>query len=72
MSTAAFTSPGVAQSIRNSFSDALAMTWRNLIRYVRLPNLLVFSTVQPVMFVLLFAYVFGGAIKLRAAATSTS
>src|SRR5438552_5040664 len=44
-------------------SDALAMTRRNLLRYVRLPNLLVFSTIQPVMFVLLFVYVFGGAIK---------
>jgi ABC-2 type transport system permease protein/oleandomycin transport system permease protein len=45
-------------------SDALVMTKRNLLRYLRLPNLLVFSTVQPVMFVLLFAYVFGGAIKV--------
>jgi ABC-2 type transport system permease protein/oleandomycin transport system permease protein len=44
-------------------SDALVMTKRNLLRYLRLPNLLVFSTVQPVMFVLLFSYVFGGAIK---------
>jgi ABC-2 type transport system permease protein/oleandomycin transport system permease protein len=44
-------------------SDALVMTRRNLIRYVRIPTLLVFSTVQPIMFVLLFAYVFGGAIK---------
>jgi len=43
-------------------SDTLVMTWRNLIRYVRLPQLLVFSTVQPIMFVLLFAFVFGGAI----------
>ncbi|MDA8400069.1 MAG: ABC transporter permease [Actinomycetota bacterium] len=38
--------------------------WRNLLRYVRLPNLLVFTTVQPVMFVLLFDFVFGGVIKL--------
>jgi ABC transporter DrrB family efflux protein len=45
-------------------SDAMAITKRNLIRYVRLPTLLVFSTIQPVMFVLLFRYVFGGAIKL--------
>lgn len=45
-------------------ADALAMTKRNLLRYIRLPNLLVFSTVQPVMFVLLFTYVFGGSIKL--------
>jgi len=44
-------------------SDTLAMTRRNLLRYLRLPNLLVFSTVQPVMFVLLFSFVFGGAIK---------
>jgi ABC-2 type transport system permease protein len=50
-------------------SDAVTMTKRNLLRYLRLPNLLVFSTIQPVMFVLLFSYVFGGAIagalKLR-------
>lgn len=46
-----------------ALSDAAAMTRRNLLRYVRLPQLLVFSTVQPVMFVLLFAYVFGGAIQ---------
>lgn len=39
------------------------MTKRNLLRYIRLPQLLVFSTIQPVMFVLLFAFVFGGAIK---------
>ncbi|HEX9234673.1 MAG TPA: ABC transporter permease [Actinomycetota bacterium] len=45
-------------------SDALAVTRRNLLKYVRLPTLLVFSTIQPVMFVLLFRYVFGGAIKL--------
>lgn len=45
-------------------SDILVMTRRNLIRYTRLPQLLVFSTIQPVMFVLMFAYVFGGAIKV--------
>jgi len=50
-------------SISYTVSDALAMTRRNLIRYVRIPTLLVFSTVQPVMFVLLFTYVFGGAVK---------
>jgi ABC-2 type transport system permease protein len=44
-------------------SDTLVMTRRNLMRYVRLPQLLVFSTIQPVMFVLLFAFVFGGAIN---------
>jgi ABC transporter DrrB family efflux protein len=38
------------------------LTWRNLLRNVRLPQLLVFATIQPVMFLLLFNYVFGGAI----------
>jgi len=42
--------------------DAMAMTWRNLLKYIRIPTLLVFSTIQPVMFVILFAYVFGGAL----------
>jgi ABC transporter DrrB family efflux protein len=43
--------------------DAFAVTWRNLIGYRRVPQLLVFSTIQPVIFVLLFRYVFGGAIS---------
>jgi ABC-2 type transport system permease protein/oleandomycin transport system permease protein len=43
-------------------SDAAAITKRNLYRYLRVPPLLLFSTIQPIMFVLLFTYVFGGAI----------
>ena len=46
-----------------AISDILVMTQRNLLRYIRLPQLIIFSTIQPVMFVVLFAYVFGGAIK---------
>ncbi len=49
---------------RWAVADALAMSRRNLIRYVRSPELLVFSTINPVMFVLLFTYVFGGAIDV--------
>ncbi len=45
-------------------SDAFVMTRRNLLKYTRVPTLLVFSTIQPVMFVLLFVYVFGGAINV--------
>ena len=45
--------------------DTLAITQRNLIAYRRVPQLLVFSTIQPVLFVLMFRYVFGGAITLR-------
>lgn len=43
--------------------DIVVMTKRNMIRYIRVPQLLVFSTIQPVMFLLLFNYVFGGAMK---------
>ena len=43
-------------------SDALILARRNLLKYRRVPTLLIFSTVQPVMFVLLFNFVFGGAI----------
>lgn len=46
-----------------AISDIAAMTRRGLLRYIRIPQLLVFSTIQPVMFMLLFAYVFGGAIS---------
>ena len=42
--------------------DTWAITKRNLIRYVRLPQLLFFSSIQPIMFLILFNYVFGGAI----------
>jgi ABC-2 type transport system permease protein/oleandomycin transport system permease protein len=54
--------PGVGERIRWAIHDGLVLTRRNLLRYVRIPTLLVFSTIQPVMFVLLFRYVFGGAI----------
>jgi ABC transporter DrrB family efflux protein len=46
-----------------AFRDSLALVWRNLITYRRVPQLLVFSTIQPVIFVLLFRYVFGGAVQ---------
>jgi ABC transporter DrrB family efflux protein len=44
--------------------DGWVVAKRNLIKIKRVPDLLIFSTVQPIMFVLLFAYVFGGAIKI--------
>jgi ABC transporter DrrB family efflux protein len=43
--------------------DAMAVSGRNLIAYRRVPQLLVFSTIQPVIFVLLFRYVFGGVVS---------
>ncbi|WP_250291187.1 ABC transporter permease [Frankia sp. CiP1_Cm_nod1] len=47
-----------------SLLDAWVICRRNLIQTWRVPELLVFSTIQPVMFVLLFVYVFGGAINV--------
>ncbi|HEY2965972.1 MAG TPA: ABC transporter permease, partial [Actinomycetota bacterium] len=49
--------------LTGAVSDSFAMTWRNVITLRRVPQLLVFSTVQPVIFVLLFVYVFGGAVQ---------
>jgi ABC transporter DrrB family efflux protein len=43
-------------------SDALTITWRNLLNIRRNPQLLVFATIQPIVFVLMFRYVFGGSI----------
>jgi ABC transporter DrrB family efflux protein len=44
--------------------DTFAIVQRNLIGYRRVPQLLVFSTIQPVIFVLMFRYVFGGAVEV--------
>ncbi|MBA3278977.1 MAG: ABC transporter permease [Geodermatophilaceae bacterium] len=48
----------------SALSDALVVTWRNLKRIPRIPELAIFAILQSVMFVLLFAFVFGGAIPL--------
>jgi ABC-2 type transport system permease protein len=50
-------------SLAMTVSDTLVLARRNLIRIPRQPDLLIAYTVQPVMFVLLFVYVFGGAIQ---------
>ncbi len=44
--------------------DALTITWRNLVALTRTPEAVFFSTLQPIMFTLLFVYVFGGAIHI--------
>ncbi len=45
-------------------SDSLVIMWRNLKRIPRIPELAIFAVLQSIMFVLLFAFVFGGAIPL--------
>ena len=49
--------------LRGDITDVRVVTVRNLLHFVRQPDLLVFSTIQPIIFVLLFAFVFGGAIS---------
>jgi ABC transporter DrrB family efflux protein len=47
-----------------ALADGAVVAKRNLIKIKRVPDLLVFSTISPIMFILLFAYVFGSAIKV--------
>ena len=47
-----------------ALTNVVTITGRNLRRLIRVPTLLVFATVQPVLFVLLFTYAFGGAIHV--------
>ncbi len=51
-------------SIYWTFADALVLAKRHLIQIPRIPEELIFATIQPIMFVLLFRYVFGGAIAV--------
>jgi ABC-2 type transport system permease protein len=51
-------------SFVEAVSDASVVTKRNLIKIKRVPDLVVWTTMMPIMFVLLFAYVFGGAIDV--------
>jgi ABC-2 type transport system ATP-binding protein len=51
------------RKLRADMTDARVVSVRNLRHFVRQPDLLIFSTIQPIMFVLLFTYVFGGAIS---------
>ncbi|GAB4245734.1 MAG: ABC transporter permease [Thermoleophilia bacterium] len=64
--TSAHRYTGPAGALRCGAADSAAVAGRYLRHYLRQPQLLVFSTVQPVMFVLLFRYVFGGAISTAA------
>ena len=51
-------------ALRWAVSDILTMARRNLLALFRIPTALVFAVIQPVMFVLLFRYVFGGEIHI--------
>ena len=51
-------------AVLDTLSDGAVVAQRNLIKIKRVPELLVFTTIQPIMFILLFAFVFGSAIDL--------
>jgi ABC transporter DrrB family efflux protein len=55
---------GWRRSQQQAVADGLVITWRNLKRVPRIPELAIFAVLQSIMFVLLFAFVFGGAIPL--------
>jgi ABC-2 type transport system permease protein len=56
--------PDGSPSIAHWFSDGWITTRRNLIKIKRVPDILVFTTLQPIMFVLLFTYVYAGVIDI--------
>src|SRR6266542_3073445 len=56
--------PPVRSSLYWTFADAFVLAKRHLVQIPRIPEELVFATIQPIMFVLLFRYVFGGAIAV--------
>jgi ABC-2 type transport system permease protein len=51
-------------ALHSALRDGLIVMWRNLKRVPRIPELAIFAILQSIMFVLLFAFVFGGAIPL--------
>ncbi|WEH39959.1 ABC transporter permease [Streptomyces sp. AM 2-1-1] len=56
--------PRPAGGIVQSVGDSLVIAKRNLIRMTRIPEMVIFGLVQPIMFVVLFTYVFGGSIQV--------
>jgi ABC transporter DrrB family efflux protein len=57
------TTPAVHGWLAHAVSDIAVITRRNLLFSVRLPQVLVLSSIMPVIFILMFTYVFGGAIQ---------
>ncbi|KAA6215445.1 ABC transporter permease [Streptomyces albofaciens JCM 4342] len=58
----------ISQSIR----DSLTVAQRNLIRMLRIPEMVIFGLIQPIMFVVLFSYVFGGSINVGGSTSSAA
>jgi ABC-2 type transport system permease protein/oleandomycin transport system permease protein len=57
--------PSLGVRARWAVSDTLTITRRNLMIWTRVPAYIAFTVIQPVLFVLMFRYVFGGAIPVK-------
>ena len=57
-------SPQVTGALNTWLADGWTVTWRNLSKIKRSPDVLVFAVLQPIMFVLLFSQVYGGIIDI--------
>ncbi|MGP4085618.1 ABC transporter permease [Streptomyces sp. KR55] len=56
--------PARPNPIGQSVRDSLVVAKRNLIRMSRIPEMIIFGLIQPIMFVVLFSYVFGGSMTI--------
>lgn len=59
------TAPPTGATLSSWASDVRTVTWRNLIKFRRNPEMLLFAVLQPIMFVLLFSQVYGGSIQIE-------
>ncbi|MFE4860235.1 ABC transporter permease [Streptomyces sp. NPDC056670] len=62
--TDAAPAPRTGGGIGGSVRDSLVVAKRNLIRMTRIPEMVIFGLIQPIMFVVLFSYVFGGSVNI--------
>ena len=62
--TDAAAAPRQRGALTQSVSDSLVVAKRNLIRMTRIPEMVIFGLIQPIMFVVLFSYVFGGSMTI--------
>ncbi|GGP51178.1 ABC transporter permease [Streptomyces melanogenes] len=62
--TPRLTAPQPRGGVVQSVGDSLVVAKRNLIRMMRIPEMIIFGLIQPIMFVVLFSYVFGGSVSI--------
>ncbi|MET7440882.1 ABC transporter permease [Streptomyces sp. NPDC004082] len=63
--------PAPGNALTQSVRDSLVIAKRNLIRMSRIPEMVIFGLIQPVMFVVLFSYVFGGSMQIGGSTSAT-